>query len=395
MHGHQRERLRLTAIVYEDGRSCLLLLLHGTLPVTLRQTTYNVPINIWLPQEYPGRPPLFFIMPAAGMTLRPGNYVDADKRCYHPYLAYWTEDVRKSVLIEAVRSLQSVFAKEFPVYAVSQQTSPSQSRNTIASPPVPSRPRTEHVRMNSIDVPPLPPPPPPVPAKPIPSGHSIDRSEPEPIVDSRRAPALQAKPSEWIPQASAASVARPMPPSSELYPYRQSQPQPQPRSRDVKPVTTNPVDLLSQDLATAENITIDSSGLSRLRDQVISQLQDRAHIMQQESNSKIKALRTEIDSLHELKNELESGLAQLNRTEASCISNSQALRDRTDKAKQLVSSMAQMGIPDIDECLVAQNVVYNQLYDLVTSNMALQDTLYTLGKALENERINLDTFLKV
>jgi hypothetical protein len=36
-----------------------------------------------------------------------------------------------------------------------------------------------------------------------------------------------------------------------------------------------------------------------------------------------------------------------------------------------------------------------RLYDLVTEDMAIEDTIYVLGKALDKERICLDVFLKV
>lgn len=36
-----------------------------------------------------------------------------------------------------------------------------------------------------------------------------------------------------------------------------------------------------------------------------------------------------------------------------------------------------------------------RLYDLVTEDMAIEDTIYVLGKALDRERISLDVFLKV
>lgn len=36
-----------------------------------------------------------------------------------------------------------------------------------------------------------------------------------------------------------------------------------------------------------------------------------------------------------------------------------------------------------------------RLYELVTDDLAIEDTIYILGKALDKERINLDVFLKV
>lgn len=74
---------------HEDGRPQLLIHLSGTLPVVFRGATYNIPLTIWLPHEYPKKPPIVFVTPAKDMLIRPGNHVDPSGRCYHPYLANW------------------------------------------------------------------------------------------------------------------------------------------------------------------------------------------------------------------------------------------------------------------------------------------------------------------
>ena len=81
---------------HENGQSELLVQLLGTLPVIFRGSTYNIPISIWVPHQYPSQPPIAFITPAKDMMIRPGNHVDLAGRCYHPYLANWIHysDVR-------------------------------------------------------------------------------------------------------------------------------------------------------------------------------------------------------------------------------------------------------------------------------------------------------------
>lgn len=81
--------LWLKWIAHEDGRSQLLLNLVGTLPVTFRGATYQIPLKIWLLHEYPKQPPMVFVNPTRDMLIRPGNHVDPSGRCYHPYLANW------------------------------------------------------------------------------------------------------------------------------------------------------------------------------------------------------------------------------------------------------------------------------------------------------------------
>lgn len=52
-------------------------------------------------------------------------------------------------------------------------------------------------------------------------------------------------------------------------------------------------------------------------------------------------------------------------------------------------------VPDADKLVVASTVVHGQLYDLVTEEMAVQEAMFVLGRALDRERVGLDVFSKV
>lgn len=51
------------------------------------------PISLWIPQEYPRAAPIVFVTPAKNMAVRPGQYVSAEGRVYHPFMAGWRETV--------------------------------------------------------------------------------------------------------------------------------------------------------------------------------------------------------------------------------------------------------------------------------------------------------------
>lgn len=51
------------------------------------------PISLWVAQEYPRAAPITFVTPTKNMAVRAGQYVSAEGRVYHPYLAGWREDV--------------------------------------------------------------------------------------------------------------------------------------------------------------------------------------------------------------------------------------------------------------------------------------------------------------
>lgn len=236
---------------------------------------------------------------------------------------------------------------------------------------------------------------PPVPAKTGPGIQPVLSTEtPQSARASLPAPPLQAKPRAWLDSQSGSSRGSNLRHSNPIREFHYS------HQTDTSKPLASQEDLLSQDLS-SKPATVnpplkpDTPELGRLQNELLSVLDAKAYALHQETLTRFNALNADIGALQQTESKLNSELAQLSRIEVSSTSNALTLHEKTARAKELVEAINDMGIPNIDECLVAQNVVYNQLYDLVTSNMALQDTLYTLGKALENERINLDTFLKV
>ena len=82
-----------------------------------------------------------------------------------------------------------------------------------------------------------------------------------------------------------------------------------------------------------------------------------------------------------------------------CAADVGILKERIQGAEGLVREVGNEGgrykIPDIDKVVCAPTVVHSQLYELVTEDMAIEDAIYVLGKALDRERVGLDVFLKV
>ncbi|KAK4508581.1 hypothetical protein PRZ48_002320 [Zasmidium cellare] len=177
----------------ENGASALLLILHGTLPVLFRGTTYRFPIKLWVPRAYPHEAPIVFVDPGKDMVVRPGQHVGVDGRVYHPYLRDWIHMWDRASIAEFLEFLQQVFSKEPPVISRAQQQqyqrtvgpSPQQQQQPGASPgpprpppkqtpgaeqpgdrgppPLPPKPGEEYAeprRVVNRDGPPLPPLPP-------------------------------------------------------------------------------------------------------------------------------------------------------------------------------------------------------------------------------------------
>jgi ESCRT-I complex subunit TSG101 len=76
-------------IAYDDGRSQLLICLHGLLPISFRGAPYNIPIALWLVREHPVLQPIVYVVPTNDMLVRAGKYVDTSGRISIDYIQHW------------------------------------------------------------------------------------------------------------------------------------------------------------------------------------------------------------------------------------------------------------------------------------------------------------------
>jgi len=79
----------LLPTAYDDGRSQLLLCVHGLLPIAYRQAGYHIPIAIWLTRQYPREPPLAFVVPTSDMLVKSSQFVDVSGLCRIEYIINW------------------------------------------------------------------------------------------------------------------------------------------------------------------------------------------------------------------------------------------------------------------------------------------------------------------
>ena len=82
---------------FDDGRTQLLLCVHGLLPISYRATSYNIPMAVWITTHYPRHPPLCFVVPSNNILVRPSKYVDVSGRCNTEYIQNWErkDEVRR------------------------------------------------------------------------------------------------------------------------------------------------------------------------------------------------------------------------------------------------------------------------------------------------------------
>jgi len=101
---------------HNNGVKQNLLKIAGTLPINHRGACYNIPITFWIPYQFPDIPPICFVTPTHNMAIKTRHkHVGTTGLIFHEYLSGWSP--YRSNLIALSSNLQSVFGPDPPVYA--------------------------------------------------------------------------------------------------------------------------------------------------------------------------------------------------------------------------------------------------------------------------------------
>jgi ESCRT-I complex subunit TSG101 len=128
---------------------------------------------------------------------------------------------------------------------------------------------------------------------------------------------------------------------------------------------------------------------------IASALHSRASAAHSQTTSAFSAAAAQREALLRAEAALEREKLELSHQAELCDKDTEILLERIAAAERVIDECRARGPPDVDAVVVAPSVLQNQVYELVTEDMAISDTLYVLGKALDRERISLDVFLKV
>jgi len=123
----------LQSYIDNTGNESLLITLTGTVPLIFKGTRYHAPINMFIPTQYPTKPPIVFVRPTSGMQLKSDHpNVTRDGECTHSYFRYWNPGFNN--LSGAVKVLSEDFSKIPPV--VSKVSNPSPPPQPSQTPPM-------------------------------------------------------------------------------------------------------------------------------------------------------------------------------------------------------------------------------------------------------------------
>ncbi|KAJ8520395.1 hypothetical protein ONZ45_g2779 [Pleurotus djamor] len=102
---------------FDDGRTQLLLCVHGLLPITFKSASYNIPIDLWITRDYPRHPPIVYVVPTSDMLVKPGKYIDVSGRCNLEYMQQWERKSEGCSILALLENMQDLFSRQPPVYA--------------------------------------------------------------------------------------------------------------------------------------------------------------------------------------------------------------------------------------------------------------------------------------
>lgn len=122
---------RLERYTFPTGISKELICLDGTIPVTFRDASYNIPIGIFISENHPFEAPICYVRPTRDMTIKTSRHVDGSGRVYLPYLSEWKSST--SDLLSTIQVMQFVFGDMCPVYQKSRDD--NSAINSVAMPP--------------------------------------------------------------------------------------------------------------------------------------------------------------------------------------------------------------------------------------------------------------------
>ena len=120
---------KMESLINNDGTSTPpVLLLRGTIPMQYKGITYHLPIDLYLPPNYPYVCPTVYVRPVSTMSIKPNHkHVGLDGMVYLPYLAQWkppppsTTTIKSTLtgsnLKELVAWMSQLFGNEPPCFA--------------------------------------------------------------------------------------------------------------------------------------------------------------------------------------------------------------------------------------------------------------------------------------
>eukprot|EP00249_Psilotum_nudum_P013505 c24368_g1_i1 orf=342-1601(+) len=317
---------------HNDGNVVNLLQADGTIPMYYQDVMYNIPVTIWLLESYPRSPPRVFVTPTRDMIIkRPHRNVDASGLVGVPYLQNWV--FPRSNLVELVRSLSLIFGQDPPLYSKA-------STPPIRSPPPPPPPNS-YQGMN-----------------PMHGGGVLVNRPPAPSP---------------LGLSSSASQSHTTPPRFYT-PYAQLPPSPQ-RANG----TESPSEVFKRNAINA----------------LVGRLQRDKAEMKKALEMEMEKLMNTQGLLRQREEQLKKGVQEMQQEKEGLEQQLQVILTNTDVLETWLKNNDKGTLEvDIDDAFEHSDVLSKQMLECTSQDLAIEDALYSLDKAVQEGAIPVDAYLK-
>ncbi|KAF8894581.1 UEV domain-containing protein [Infundibulicybe gibba] len=411
----QSLRPKSDVYTYDDGRTQLLLCIHGLLPISFRQASYNIPIAIWITRDYPRQAPIAYVVPTNDMLVKASKNLDVSGRCKADYLQHWERKSEGCSLAALLEALQDQFSREPPLFT-KPRGQPDLSPVASASHPPTLPPKPGVYSSTStpapIHIPPLkasssstsPPPPPPRPpvyhhTNPTPDRNNYGHGETAPSHPSgptfTAPPPPPPRPPPPPPPPPAAPTLHAPPPSVSVPPPPETLPRP-------VPPAPNLLEEEAPDLSQSAYSALSETRPPRPPNPELLHIHAQVHgKLVTEIQSISQALALDAERLRAHQRDLLAGepaildeMARLEAVRGVCRTVSDRLRADIERGESNMAEIRRKGDPEVDELVCSTTIVHNQLINLVAEDNAIEDTIYHLHRALNTGKIDLERFLR-
>ncbi|XP_019454284.1 PREDICTED: protein ELC-like isoform X3 [Lupinus angustifolius] len=332
---------KTATFTHNDGRSVNLLQADGTVPMPYQGVTYNIPVLIWLMESYPRHAPCVYVNPTRDMVIkRPHAHVNPSGLVSVPYLHNWIYP--SSNLVDLVRNLSHAFASDPPLYS-QRRAPPPPSPSQSPSPSSHNNPNPNFANSSNLGS--------------FPSGSSnlgaFSSGYSRPSVHPNNYP-----PSPYGSGSGSGRV----------------QPSPSPHTEDPTEVfKRNAINKL------VEMVHGDVVGLRKTKEAEIEGLFSMQPVLKQREDQINKGLKEMQDEMEGLEQKLQI-----------ILMNSDVLEGwlRDNHGKKLGS------LENAEDAFECVDALSKQMLDCTASDLATEDTLYALDKAVQVGSVPFDQYLR-
>ncbi|TMS38114.1 hypothetical protein L596_004910 [Steinernema carpocapsae] len=316
--------------------SQLTFKLSGTIPINYKGGTYHIPIALYLCNSHPYAGPFCYVKPTADMKVKQSRFVDQGGRIYLPYLSEWV--FPHYDLSGLLQVMTMTFQEQCPVFS-SSAARPSTATTTANSTPYPNAA---------------------IPSMPAPY---------QPFTGSS--------------STVGSSSNTPYPTYQPPYPSYPNIPTP-PNSQSPYPAPSS--------MGTIQPEHYKASVLSALEQKIRLRLRDRLGTYYAEMQS----IRENLNDLRTGQQKLKAMLEQLDRDRKLMNTNMLVYKEKKIELEKVLAECdhGDEADTDVDTVIDATTPVHRQIVDAYSADCSIDDAIYSLGQAVKNETIDVQTYLK-